>query len=503
MSQTNSENIQNFSEKSIGTSVIKLLFGRVGVHLITFASAPVITRLFLPHDFGIFQIFLSIAGVIAVVSCLRYELSIPLGKDEGEASASFVLSLIVACIFALLVLVFVSIWRSNVAEWFNMPGLDKFLWLLPLAIFALGLKKTLRFWVARIGRFGAVAWSEFGSTSVGTSITIVWPLIAGASAAALFFGYLSTATSAILFLTLFLGRNIVANIRKANLSPAVIFAMAKRYKKFPIFSIWSALFNSISVQLPPIILGLYYPTSVVGFYSLGQRIVGIPVMLIGTSIGQVFFPAGAREYRETGTLSKVVTSIFKRLVQIGIFPMVVLIFLGPMLFSFLFGEQWLEAGSYSQILAFWFILVFMYAPLSTVFSILDRQDMELVFNIIAILGRTICLLIGASIWSPRGTLIIFVAFSVLFLAGMIISILIFSKVSVLWALKMMSKYIALSCILIFPVKLISLVTGNLGTILALIFAVVIYITIMLVVDSAFREFARKIFGDMRKSLYNR
>ena len=71
--------------KSLGANIIKLLSSKVAAQVITFATAPIIARLFLPEHFGIVQIFSSIAGVITVITCLRYELSIPLAKDEKEA----------------------------------------------------------------------------------------------------------------------------------------------------------------------------------------------------------------------------------------------------------------------------------------------------------------------------------------------------------------------------------------------------------------------------------
>lgn len=48
--------------------------------------APVIARLFAPEAFGVVALFLSIAGIICVVVCLRYELSIMLPKTDEEAA---------------------------------------------------------------------------------------------------------------------------------------------------------------------------------------------------------------------------------------------------------------------------------------------------------------------------------------------------------------------------------------------------------------------------------
>jgi O-antigen/teichoic acid export membrane protein len=73
---------------SFGTNVLKLLSSKIASQAITFVTAPIIARIFLPEHFGTVQLFSSISGVIIVISCLRYELSIPLGRDKNEVMAS-------------------------------------------------------------------------------------------------------------------------------------------------------------------------------------------------------------------------------------------------------------------------------------------------------------------------------------------------------------------------------------------------------------------------------
>ena len=114
--------------KSLGSNIAKLLSSKVAAQIVAYASAPVIARLFSPSDFGIRQIFLSIFGVISIISCLRYEFSIPLGKNDREASASFILSLFLALVFALLLLALVPFLRGIVAQWFQVRELSIFLW---------------------------------------------------------------------------------------------------------------------------------------------------------------------------------------------------------------------------------------------------------------------------------------------------------------------------------------------------------------------------------------
>jgi len=362
-----------------------------------------------------------------------------------------------------------------------------FLWLLPVVVFIGGLRKSLSYYAAREEKFGAIAWSGFASAAGGAFVTTAWGFTIGASAAGLFAGYLISALFGTLILIVLSIRRLASDIRNAHLSFEMIWTTAKQHKKFPIFSTWSGLLNTVSAQLPPIMLGLYFSTTVVGYYSLGYRLVSLPMGLLGGSIAQVFFPAAAKEYNETGTLSEIVRSMFKRLVQMGVFPLVVLGLLGSSLFGFILGEKWIEAGVYAQILSVWILLVFVTSPLSTTFSILGRQGTGLVFNVGIILSRAFALLLGTRLGGPRLSLTLFAGVSVIGWIFMIYWILRNSGVSLLWGMKTFLKYAGLSFVLVLPAVYFAQVLGNMSIVfVSLVFAAVIYVYGIYRSEPAFR-----------------
>ena len=59
--------------------IITLVTGTGIAQAITFLSAPLLSRFYEPEDFTVFALFSSIASVVATA---RYELVIPLPKDE-------------------------------------------------------------------------------------------------------------------------------------------------------------------------------------------------------------------------------------------------------------------------------------------------------------------------------------------------------------------------------------------------------------------------------------
>lgn len=175
--------------------------------------------------------------------------------------------------------------------------------------------------------------------------------------------------------------------------------------------------------------------------------------LLGTSVAQVFFPAASKEYNDTGDLSGIVSKMFERLIQIGVFPMVALALLGGPLSAFIFGKNWTEAGVYAQILSAYVLFQFVSSPLSAVFAILQRQGTGLAITVALLLGRTLALLLGARIGGPRVALAAYSVASVSHYSFICYWVLRNSHVYLRPALKTLLKYVSLSCLILIPASL--------------------------------------------------
>lgn len=75
-------------------NLLTLMTGTGLAALITVFSAPFITRLYSPEDFGGFALFFSMATIIGSIACLRYEVAIVLPRFNFRAVQLVALSLI-------------------------------------------------------------------------------------------------------------------------------------------------------------------------------------------------------------------------------------------------------------------------------------------------------------------------------------------------------------------------------------------------------------------------
>lgn len=413
--------MREISPTSFAADVLKLASGTTFALLLGILAAPLLTRLYAPEAFGMAALFASITGILSVISCMRYELSIMLPKSDGEAANLLGVSLVFVLLVSLLSIPIIWLGNGPVLQWLNAPGLMPYLWMIPLTVLISGVFLALNYWNSRTRHFGRLSIARVTRSVATTSMTL------GA-------GYAGYATGGTLIgasvagqaiTTSALGRQIWRDdgrLFRQHIRWRSMLTGIKGHRKFPLYDTWSALLNTASWQLPVFLLSIFFSSSVVGYYALGFRILQMPMNLIGSAIGQVFFQRAA-EAKVQRSLAFLVEEVFRRLVMIGLFPMLVLTIIGRELYVVVFGQNWAEAGVYTQIISPWAFFWFISSPLSTLFSVLERQEFGLKWNTYLFLTRFGSLGIGGYLGNARLALSIFAATGILLYGYMVLSII--------------------------------------------------------------------------------
>jgi len=236
-----------------------------------------------------------------------------------------------------------------------------------------------------------------------------------------------------------------------------MWAGVRRHRKFPLFSSWGALINTASWQLPVLMLGAFFSPAIVGFYSMGFRLIQMPLSLIGGAVSQAFFQRGA-EAHSSGDLGRLVEGLFNRMLIIGLLPSMILMVIGADLFAFVFGAEWREAGVFTQILAPWALIWFLSSPLSTVYAIQERQKEELVIHGSIFVTRISAIAIGGVLGSPRTAVALFTAGGMLAYGYLLYTIFVYSGLNLRDQLKQVIKQLAIGFAYLIPVLIVSALT---------------------------------------------
>ena len=412
---------------SFRSDVLRLATGTGIGQIIGIAAAPIVTRLFAPEAYGIAAIFASLAAILGILACSRYELAIVLPEKDHEAANLFWLSLLSAVIFASLVSVAVWFGGPQIALWTNAPELARYLWLLPVVVFIHGVFIALNYWNTRTRHFTRLSIAEITSRVTGTSATLGAGFAGFATGGAMILASAVGQTMA----TLVLGGQILRDNGRflvRSFSWAEILAGMKRHRKFPLYSSWAGLLNIASWQLPIVLFGIFFSPAVVGLYALGFRILQMPMRMIGSAIGRVFHQRAAQAHL-SGELEPLVRNLLKTLTMVGLAPIVALSVIGEDLFSLAFGSAWAEAGVYTQILSAWAFIWFVSSPLSTLFGVLGKQAQGLRLQMRIFVSRLVSIGVGVYFDNVILALALFSATGVLVYGGLIYQIMRFSGVS--------------------------------------------------------------------------
>ena len=231
-----------------------------------------------------------------------------------------------------------------------------------------------------------------------------------------------------------------------------------------------------------------FPVSVVGEYALFYRIVHLPMALLSFSIAQVFFPLAARQQTAAGDLPRLIHLTSKTLIQIAVFPIGVFAVSGARIFPFVFGNQWHQAGVFSQILSMSLLLQFVVSPLSTSLLVLHRQKLRLVWGLIFVAIQAIALSLGSS-GGVILALTIYTIVSCLGYACLLGVLYRVAQVSIPRMIRIWSKSIALSAISLLPCLIVELC--DYGFVIwgaALLTSLCVYILFLVVTDWECRDF---------------
>jgi O-antigen/teichoic acid export membrane protein len=101
--------------------------------------------------------------------------------------------------------------------------------------------------------------------------------------------------------------------------------------------------DTFSINSIVLLLSYFFSDAVTGAYSFSLRILSIPTIVIGASIGQVFFQKISEAYGNEEKITGMIVKTWKVLFMIGILPTLILFFFGEDLFKFVFGDKWAEA----------------------------------------------------------------------------------------------------------------------------------------------------------------
>ncbi|MFC5695804.1 lipopolysaccharide biosynthesis protein [Pseudomonas sp. GCM10022186] len=399
------------------TGVLTLASATAAGQIILVLATPLLTRLYTPEQFGLLAVFIAVMSVVLVVSSLRYEIAIPLPRHAWNARLLLHLSLAINLAMAAVSLVVVAVFREDIARLTKNPGLADYLWLLPVAIVFAGSYKALSYWAVRNNDYPVIARTKIVQSIANVATQVVAGLI-GLGALGLILGQVIGQTAGAARLAK--GTGLRERFSLASLRGARARALLREHRHFPKYDAPAATVDALSVQLPNVLLAALFNPFIAGLYMLAERVLSMPMGLLGQAVGQVLF-GSSREALKNGTLDRLALKIVSGLSAIIFAPVIVIFFWAGDLFAWIFGEAWRESGVYASWMMLGLSVQFLYSPISMVLMATNGQKINLFIHLFMLFAKTAVLVYGYHLGSPLAAII---GFSMVGVVGYAASILI-------------------------------------------------------------------------------
>lgn len=411
-----------YSKYFLNKRTLKLSIGNVISQIIPFLLMPLLTRLYSPSEFGGLAIFVSITLILSEIVTGKYELAILLPKKE-KIAVKLVEATIGFNIFtSLLLFVTVLFLKNRLLQTWNIENtIGDWILLIPVVVFFNGLYETYKDFSLRAHAYNNIS-KSFIERALSTSLCQIILGISKLTPNGLIVGKaFSSLVANIEVVSIYIKEKRKQLKEKINFKE--YFSLYKEYKDFPLFSMPSSVLTTFSSQLILIAIPLLFTNSITGLYLLAQRILNIPISIIGNSIQQVYFKDFSAIGQNQNRLQDKTWELYKKLLIIGAIPTCIIIALAPSVFGLIFGSDWIRAGVFAQILSIWYCIIFITGPISTLLIVLRKQKHALIFQTMSIILKLLLLIICYLFkYSIEQTLIFFSLLSSLLLISYIVYI---------------------------------------------------------------------------------
>ncbi len=355
--------------------VVTVMQGTAGAQAIGIAVLPILTRLYSPAAFGVYQFYQAVLVFFMVVAALRYEIAILEAKTEAQAEALLRLALSLNVVVALAVLA-----GSLVAITLGVstPGGPVAMLLLPAVALLAGFFQTLSYLLLKHEDFrrGAIAkvTQVGGYAAAAIAIGSVWANQLGLVVGDLVGRVLS-------LWPLWRSRRLNRPTPAVVVDRQALREVARRFRDYPLFSLPAALLNAAALMLTPLLLFSRFDATTAGHFALVERGIGAPLALVSQAVAQVFLAAFAKSLREDAGHSRArFVEVVGTCAKLAIVPCIVIAVAAPWLVTLVFGPEWQAAGEFARIMSPLFFCSFVAAPATMLLTVLGQQRLQLVWD---------------------------------------------------------------------------------------------------------------------------
>ncbi|MCC3356085.1 oligosaccharide flippase family protein [Bacillus sp. REN16] len=370
-------------------NVGKISFGTILGQVISIVTLPIFTRIYGPAVIGNWALFYSLAIIVRSFSDLGLTNAIMMEKSEQLARNLYkvvsTLSIIISLIIG--ICLYNGLFLSGLG--FNQIFLAVMLTVLFFTLQQIQISYT---WLNRKKQYNVLMKNPILNNTVVTIFALFFGLC----------GYIEYGY----YISLILGQ-IVTLFHMKRFLPKGFFCFEiseykdffKRHRQFVFYQMPSNIIMQFKGQLPTIFISMFFGSSMLGYYSVAMRVLGMPITLLANSIGKVFFQSASEIKRRGEQVGEFTLRIQKKAMKFSLLPMVLLLCIGDVVVMILFGAEFKISGNILRIMTLYGFFLFLSMSVNGIATVIDKQQYLMVSGIFQIVGISFGFWVGASIFN--------------------------------------------------------------------------------------------------------
>jgi O-antigen/teichoic acid export membrane protein len=387
--------LRNVNILSIGTIISQ------GIAIL---ATPILSRMFSPNDYGLLALFSSVFLITANIVTLSYPIKIILPKKDLESEQIVLISIFLSvCVGSCLLLLTYTLPNSLISA-IGLKNLGNWLSVSIIVGILLAIINTLNYWLNRNSLYKIIASLQIAQSIILTSFSLIMGFFSIENG--LIFSQIFTFSILVIIFILFSG------LRFNNYHFIGLNHIAKKHEDAPKYLYPANLLDVISLQLPFLLITIWFSQEMTGFYRMAYSFLNVPAAIVGSATAQIFYQRFNQIWPNAKMAKILLIKTWLMLFFFGLPLFLIIAIWGNKIFIFFLGANWGTAGHIASILAAMSLFSLLHSPTSTTFLVIGCERLLLIFSSVSIFHRIFSLYLGYLMNNLYFGLIIYMVFEI-------------------------------------------------------------------------------------------
>lgn len=382
--------LKEIKTSSFFKNTSQIVTGNMISQILSIIFMPIISRLYGPIFFGEFGVFNATLNLVSGFVCLGLVSAIVSPEDDQEASAIYKVCLISVSTFTIVMLTLVLLF-APVFQVINISANYYWVCILIGAFLVVNNWASMTYiWGNRQKDYKLLMYNPIIASVVNFVVAFGFGII-GVKSYGLVVGAILSQVAVLI--------HLLTRLRPMNFKHSFddLKHVLIKYKDFPKYQMPSNFLKGFGAQFPILIMSFYFGTSFVGQYNMGQRLLFLPITIVGGAMGQVHFKQATDLANNGHDVGEFTYKVVKSILIFAFIPLLLFAVFGQLMFKIFLGVQWGMAGTIAQIRSYEFLFTTMVFSVSYILVVLKKQKMMLVYTVLTLLFNNLVVFFGGRV----------------------------------------------------------------------------------------------------------